>query len=206
MAFTYVLDSVLNGKLKPLPEAWPFLKPVNKKLVKDYYNIVKNPMDLETVAKKIKAHKYHNRTEFLHDLDLILENSIAYNGQESQFTEKAKALGRIAAETLEEYGDHLNQLEANIRIAQKKADEENEFLDVEEDDDDDDYVFDPMDPGQPPRIRERPGEDEWDPELEMQPVRGRKNSRKSISQAAGPSAPPKPKGKRGRPPKNKKPP
>jgi hypothetical protein len=59
-------------------------------------------MDLETVAKKVKAHKYHNREEFLYDVDLILENSIAYNGEESQFTEKARALGRICRDTLEE--------------------------------------------------------------------------------------------------------
>lgn len=78
------------------------MKPVNKKFVKDYYSIVKKPMDLETVAKKIKNHKYHDRTEFLSDIELILVNSIAYNGQESQFTEKAKALVQICAETLEE--------------------------------------------------------------------------------------------------------
>lgn len=102
VAFSYVLDSIVNGKLKSLPEAWPFLKPVNKKFVKDYYSIVKKPMDLETVAKKIKNHKYHDRTEFLSDIELILVNSIAYNGQESQFTEKAKALVQICAETLEE--------------------------------------------------------------------------------------------------------
>ena len=102
VAFSYVLDNIVNGKLKALPEAWPFLKPVNKKFVKDYYSIVKNPMDLETVAKKIKAHKYHNRSEFMHDVELILENSVAYNGAESQFTEKARAMVRICQETLEE--------------------------------------------------------------------------------------------------------
>lgn len=101
VAFSYVFETVINEKIKTLPEAWPFLKPVNKKLVKDYYNIVKNPMDLETIAKKVKAHKYHNREEFLHDIDLILENSIAYNGQESQFTERARSLGRLCRETLE---------------------------------------------------------------------------------------------------------
>ena len=98
------------GRLKTLPEAWPFLKPVNKKFVKDYYSIVKNPMDLETVAKKIKNHKYHNRTEFLQDVELILENSIAYNGQESQFTEKAKALVRITSDTLDEVILYLYKL------------------------------------------------------------------------------------------------
>lgn len=110
VAFSYVLDNIINGKLKPLPEAWPFLKPVNKKFVKDYYSIVKNPMDLETVAKKVKAHKYHNREEFLYDVDLILENSIAYNGEESQFTEKARALGRICRETLEEVSKTPKQI------------------------------------------------------------------------------------------------
>ena len=41
VAFSYVLDNIVNEKLKPLPEAWPFLKPVSKKLVKDYYAVVK---------------------------------------------------------------------------------------------------------------------------------------------------------------------
>lgn len=66
----------------------------------------------------------------------------------------------------------------------------------------DEYMFDTMDMPPGPR-RDRPGEDEWDPEMEMQPIRTKK-SRKSASQA-GPSGVPKPKGKRGRPPKNKKP-
>lgn len=172
VAFSYVLDSIVNGKLKSLPEAWPFLKPVNKKFVKDYYSIVKKPMDLETVAKKIKNHKYHDRTEFLSDIELILVNSIAYNGQESQFTEKAKALVQICAETLEEYGDHLTQLESNIKIAQKKALEQadNDFLDVGEEGYDDDFLMDPI-----PLEVDRPGEDEWDPE------EGRKKGRTSAS-------------------------
>ena len=56
------------------------------------------------MAKKVKAHKYHNRDEFLHDMELIEENSVAYNGEESQFTEKAKRLVRICRDTLEEVG------------------------------------------------------------------------------------------------------
>lgn len=52
VALTYILENVV-GKLKSLPEAWPFLKPVNKKVVKDYYNVIKRPMDLETVTKMV---------------------------------------------------------------------------------------------------------------------------------------------------------
>lgn len=55
VALTYILDSVVNNRLKTMSESWPFVKPVNKKLVKDYYNIVKHPMDLETISKKVKC-------------------------------------------------------------------------------------------------------------------------------------------------------
>lgn len=53
VALTFILDNVVNRKLKTMSESWPFLKPVNKKLVKDYYNIIKRPMDLETISKKV---------------------------------------------------------------------------------------------------------------------------------------------------------
>lgn len=53
VALTFILENVVNTKLKTMPEVWPFLKPVNKKLIKDYYNIIKRPMDLETISKKV---------------------------------------------------------------------------------------------------------------------------------------------------------
>lgn len=53
VAFTYLLENIMNTKLKALSESWPFHKPVNKKNVKDYYTIVKRPMDLDTITKRI---------------------------------------------------------------------------------------------------------------------------------------------------------
>ena len=57
VALTFIFENVVNCKLKMMQESWPFLKPVNKKQVKDYYNIVKRPMDLETILNKV-ACKY----------------------------------------------------------------------------------------------------------------------------------------------------
>lgn len=42
-------------KVKVIPEALYFLKPVNKKSVKNYYDVIKNPMDLETMEKLING-------------------------------------------------------------------------------------------------------------------------------------------------------
>lgn len=104
------MDNVVNNKLKAMSESWPFMKPVNKKLVKDYYEIIKKPMDLEAVAKKVKCkqssllqvsvfhelsfpgHKYHSCQEFLTDIELIYNNCVLYNGVDSPFTLKAECL------------------------------------------------------------------------------------------------------------------
>ncbi|XP_039293213.1 transcription initiation factor TFIID subunit 1 [Nilaparvata lugens] len=121
VALTFILDNVINNKLKNMSESWPFNKPVNKKMVKDYYTVIKTPMDLDTIAKKVKSHKYHNRHEFLADVELILENCTIYNGKDSPFTEKAETLVKTAHATLEEYDEHLTQLEKNISLVQERA-------------------------------------------------------------------------------------
>lgn len=97
------------------------MKPVNKKLIKDYYNIVKRPMDLETISKKVSAHKYHSRHDFLRDIEQILENCVLYNGKDSHLTNKAELLVKVCKETLDEYDEHLTQLENNILLVQKRA-------------------------------------------------------------------------------------
>ncbi|CAH0547721.1 unnamed protein product [Brassicogethes aeneus] len=121
VALTFILDNVINTKLKAMQESWPFLKPVNKKLVKDYYSIIKRPMDLETITKKVAAHKYHSRHEFLVDIEQILQNCILFNGKDSQFSGKAEQLVKICKATLDEYDEHLTQLENKIAIAQERA-------------------------------------------------------------------------------------
>ncbi|CAH1113327.1 unnamed protein product [Psylliodes chrysocephalus] len=121
VALTYILDNVVNVKLKTMSESWPFLKPVNKKLVKDYYSIVKRPMDLETISKKVTAHKYHSRHEFVVDIEQILQNCVLYNGKDSTFTEKAEVLVKACKETLDEYDEHLTQLENRLLLAQERA-------------------------------------------------------------------------------------
>lgn len=43
-----VLDVLLQHE-----NSWPFRKPVDREKVRDYYDVIKYPMDLETVQKKI---------------------------------------------------------------------------------------------------------------------------------------------------------
>ncbi|VDK28099.1 unnamed protein product [Gongylonema pulchrum] len=58
--------------------------------VPDYYSIIKEPMDLQTIKRKISENKYELRRQFLYDVKLIMDNSILYNGVNHPITTTAK--------------------------------------------------------------------------------------------------------------------
>ncbi|NXX44027.1 TAF1 factor, partial [Tricholaema leucomelas] len=136
VAFSFILDNIVTQKMMAVPDSWPFHHPVNKKFVPDYYKVIANPMDLETIRKNISKHKYQNRETFLDDVNLILANSIKYNGPDSQYTKTAQEIVNICCQTLAEYDEHLTQLERDISTAKEAALEE---ADLES--------LDPMTPG-----------------------------------------------------------
>ncbi len=41
--------------------------------------VIKHPMDLGTMAKKVKTHVYKTQREFVDDLNLIWNNCLMYN-------------------------------------------------------------------------------------------------------------------------------
>lgn len=40
---------------------------------------ITKPMDLSTVLRNVKSHKYKNKTDFSNDIDLIWQNCLTYN-------------------------------------------------------------------------------------------------------------------------------
>lgn len=122
-ALSFIFKEFLNSKLKPKQESWAFLKPVNKKLVKGYYDIIKHPMDLETVDKKVLAHRYHSRADFLIDIQLIANNSERFNGAESKLTKEAHSLVEFTKSALD--GLAIEHLESNIAQVKERAKELN---------------------------------------------------------------------------------
>ncbi|XP_001845437.2 transcription initiation factor TFIID subunit 1 isoform X1 [Culex quinquefasciatus] len=131
VALSYMLGEYVNGPLKAMPESWPFLKPVNKRLVKDYYTIIRRPMDLEKVSKKVATHKYHSRVDFMLDMQLIADNCETYNGAEANFTKQARHMVEVVRQALDAM-DNMGQLERNIALVQERARNE---ADIEWEDD-----------------------------------------------------------------------
>lgn len=61
--------------------AWPFYKPVDAKMLglHDYHEIIKKPMDLGTVKRKMDDREYKTAAEFEADVRLIFTNCYKYN-------------------------------------------------------------------------------------------------------------------------------
>jgi len=66
-------------ELKACEHAHPFLQRVNKREAPDYYNIIKQPMDIGTMMKKLKQLVYKSKKDFVDDLMLIWANCLKYN-------------------------------------------------------------------------------------------------------------------------------
>ncbi|XP_050294665.1 ATPase family AAA domain-containing protein 2-like isoform X2 [Anthonomus grandis grandis] len=60
-----------------------FTKPVDTEEVPDYTEIIKQPMDLETMMMKVDFHRYECAKDFLSDIDLICQNALEYNPAKS---------------------------------------------------------------------------------------------------------------------------
>lgn len=74
VTMSVVLEQILN-ELKSNQDAQHFFTPVRKKLVPDYYKIIKRPMDLQIIKMNVMKNHYMTREEFLKDFQQILDNS-----------------------------------------------------------------------------------------------------------------------------------
>lgn len=57
VALTFILDNVVR-KVKSMSEAQIFMKSVDRKLVKDYYNVIKQPIDLEIISSRVSSESF----------------------------------------------------------------------------------------------------------------------------------------------------
>ncbi|XP_060523165.1 uncharacterized protein LOC132700053 isoform X3 [Cylas formicarius] len=64
-------------------DAWPFLLPVNTKQFPTYKKIIKIPMDLSTIKKRLQDMVYKSREEFCNDVRQIFNNCETFNEDDS---------------------------------------------------------------------------------------------------------------------------
>lgn len=82
---------ILKG-LKRHREAGPFLLPVDPVAlnIPDYLTVIKQPMDLGTISKKLDLNQYGTAENFMADVRLMLTNCFTYNAPDSQVTKMGR--------------------------------------------------------------------------------------------------------------------
>ncbi|XP_053247763.1 bromodomain testis-specific protein isoform X2 [Podarcis raffonei] len=74
--------------------AWPFYKPVDVTALglEDYHDVIKHPMDLETIKKKMENCEYKDTQEFAADVRLMFMNCYRYNSPDHEVVAMARKL------------------------------------------------------------------------------------------------------------------
>ena len=54
---------------------------VTFEIVQDYYRIIKRPMDMSTIKKKLDSQQYSCAKECVDDFNLMFNNCYTYNGE-----------------------------------------------------------------------------------------------------------------------------
>ncbi|XP_026994252.1 bromodomain-containing protein 3b isoform X9 [Tachysurus fulvidraco] len=89
-------DTILKEMLskKHAAYAWPFYKPVDAAALElhDYHEIIKQPMDLSTVKKKMDSREYQDAQSFAADVRLMFSNCYKYNPPDHEVVAMARKL------------------------------------------------------------------------------------------------------------------
>ncbi|XP_027583009.1 tyrosine-protein kinase BAZ1B [Pipra filicauda] len=67
------------GKLIKYRFSWPFREPVTTEEAEDYFEVISNPMDFQTMQSKCSCGNYRSVQEFLSDMKQVFSNAERYN-------------------------------------------------------------------------------------------------------------------------------
>ncbi|CAM9630898.1 unnamed protein product [Lampetra planeri] len=73
----------IMSELESHHDAWPFLLPVNSKMVPGYRTVIRRPMDFSTMRNKLESGHYATREAFMADVRLVFKNCERFNEDES---------------------------------------------------------------------------------------------------------------------------
>lgn len=85
------MSATVDGR----PLHTPFLNLPSKKRYPEYYDIIKCPIDLKTIATKIQGCTYASLTQLEKDFLLLTKNACLFNEPGSQIYKDAKALKKV---------------------------------------------------------------------------------------------------------------
>ncbi|KAF9301438.1 nuA3 HAT complex component nto1 [Mortierella antarctica] len=98
-----------------------FAYPILAEEVKDYHDVIKDPICFQTMSEKLNAHQYQSVEQFADDTRRIYKNCITYNKVDTPYYRSAMRQSKLAEPLLQKAKEDYLNLEINPRTG---------FLDV----------------------------------------------------------------------------
>uniref|UniRef100_A0A8I5U988 Bromodomain testis-specific protein n=1 Tax=Pongo abelii TaxID=9601 RepID=A0A8I5U988_PONAB len=105
--------------------SWPFQRPVDAVKLKlpDYYTIIKNPMDLNTIKKRLENKYYAKASECIEDFNTMFSNCYLYNKPGDDIVLMAQTLEKLFMQKLSQMPQEEQVVGGKERI--KKGTQQN---------------------------------------------------------------------------------
>lgn len=99
----YILKTVMKACWRH-NFAWPFHEPVNSIKLKlpDYHKIIRQPMDLGTIKKRLENCYYYSAQQCIKDFNIMFQNCYTYNKPGEDVVLMASTIEKIFREKLED--------------------------------------------------------------------------------------------------------
>eukprot|EP00978_Attheya_sp_CCMP212_P011558 scaffold28550_cov41-Attheya_sp.AAC.1 len=106
---------MIRSSIEKRPKSGPFQRPVNRRHIPRYYEVISEPTDLQTIGAKTSRYEYKTAALFLRDLELMKSNAIKYNGPESELSKEAIAIYEFAKDTVEQNRSEFDSMEQAVK-------------------------------------------------------------------------------------------
>ena len=107
----YIAMLTILTEMQNHPSNWPFVQPVSRTDVPDYYEVIKEPMDLSTMEVKLENDAYQTMEDFIYDCKLIFNNCRQYNGENTTFYKNANKLEKAVIAKLKDFPEYSHCLD-----------------------------------------------------------------------------------------------
>uniref|UniRef100_A0A1B0CFF1 Putative bromodomain-containing protein 4 n=1 Tax=Lutzomyia longipalpis TaxID=7200 RepID=A0A1B0CFF1_LUTLO len=117
----FLLKTVITAVWKHR-HSWPFLQPVDAKNLNlpDYHKIIKQPMDLGTIKKRLENNYYTTSKECIQDFNIMFSNCYVYNQPDEDVVLMAQILEKLFLNKVARMPKEEFEIESPSKKAGKK--------------------------------------------------------------------------------------
>lgn len=112
--FAERLESI-RAMVEARPSSRPFDKPVNRRQIPRYYEVISNPIDLSTIRDKIGRYEYKTAAAFVKDFELMKNNAIKFNGSGTPIADEGVAIYEAVKEQCDANQTELLAMEEAVK-------------------------------------------------------------------------------------------